>query len=166
MQAKISSPLSHRHNHWDQDIEFKKKHSILSHRTNNLDSLLQQKRFLSPNPSPRQQLDEYEQLVNNYPRNKNQSKYAIGAQVRQMARMEASNSEIRENMKMIPVLTPAIKQTVVKKQSLGLAPWNSPPALMDGSLIHPSQKIIQNFKNNIEMEESFQRPSLRAKYHN
>jgi hypothetical protein len=71
-----------------------------------------------------------------------------------MARMEASNSEIQKNMRIIPVLT-GTKQIVVKKQSLRLDPWHAPPALVDGSLIHPSQKLIQNLKNNIEMEESF-----------
>ena len=81
-----------------------------------------------------------------------------------MARMEASNSEIRENMKMIPVL--GTKQIVmVKKQNSGLTPWIQPPALIDGSLMVPHPKLISNLKNNIEMEESFQRPSLGAKYH-
>ena len=78
--------------------------------------------------------------------------------------MEASNSEIRENMKMIPVL--GTKQIVmVKKQHSGLSPWIHPPALIDGSLIVPNPKLIVNLKNNIEMEESFQRPSLGAMYH-
>jgi hypothetical protein len=38
---------------------------------------------------------------------------------------------------------------------MGLAPWNAGPALIDGSLVSHNPKLIENLRQNIELEEHY-----------
>jgi hypothetical protein len=79
-------------------------------------------------------MEEYEEIINNFPKDKNQSKYNIRSQIRQMARMEASNTEIHNNMSIMPNLN----STGPSKRNVPVLSHYPGPALIDGSLQTPN----------------------------